>query len=280
MLLLEGIFFFVTRILCPLFGCSGSGHPELQAWLCVKGANAGQEFRLPGWICTLEAHIKKTSEWTADHKGEMATEEGSGPPRTPPPRSMFFSYYASFVSVYLPGIQAGYRQTRASLLRSLAFCSLDGVDSRGKKATSGSLKGSTYTSKSPTESSWIMTEACPPSERMAVFVCLLMQPPAGHTKRLSGPSSAVSLNQVTAIRLQRWLAGRADLFMRCSLFQSGTMERGSGPWPSSLKYWWRYYTIMSLKWKHNKAYWCFHISISFSIVLFNFMESGAQWNGK
>lgn len=37
-----------------------------------------------------------------------------------------------------------------------------------KKATSGSLKESTYTSNSPTESSWIMTEACPPSEKMAV----------------------------------------------------------------------------------------------------------------
>lgn len=138
--------------------------------------------QVDGWTHILGMDAQNMSQWMADHRRRVASEVGSCSLLTPPtpftllvmlplfPCSFTFSLgircsclpvYSLYLSIYLVPLQTGScffpSTSRSPPPLSLTLWLQHPV----RKATSGFLKGSTYASKSPTESPWIMTEAFP-----------------------------------------------------------------------------------------------------------------------
>ena len=172
------------------------------------------------------------SQWKADHKRKLGSELVSHSPLIPPPNSIFPPCHAPvFAALWLSlwGLDAAACLCTISIypvpLQIVSCCfpstSLSPplhnpfsdplvTKSTIRKATSGILKGSTYASKSPTETSGIMTEATPLIWRWQPH--RLSHSPSSKTHKMSENVkkkkkkkekkifSAHSLNQVTAIR--------------------------------------------------------------------------------
>lgn len=188
---------------------------------CERG-RCRTKSRLAGWTHILGMDAQNMSQRMADHRRRVASEMGSRSLLTPPTPFSLLVMLLFFPCSFSLGISCSclctvciclsiwylYKHCLVSLPPPLHTAFSDPLIAKltVRKATSGFLKGSTYASKIPTESSSIMTEAFPLTWRwLPHHLSPHSPPPAGHTKSLKMSKKKKNLKDILPCWWTRWL---------------------------------------------------------------------------